>query len=92
MELDYAMTAAVVTTGIALVTTGLGIKYREQYKAALAVIEHSAMFVSGVSEVIAYATEALKDDKLTPEEVRDITGRLQKVLTFLEQLKGLLGK
>jgi hypothetical protein len=92
MEIDYAILAAVITTGIALVTTGLGIKYRGQYQAALVVINHSAVFISGVSEVIAYATKALEDDKLTPEEVKDIVGRLEKVLAFLEQLKALLGK
>jgi len=92
MEIDYAVLAAVVTTGIALITTGLGIKYRGQYQAALVVIEHSAMFISGVSEVIGYATKALADDKLTPEEVKNIVERLQKVLSFLEQLKTLLGK
>ncbi len=92
MEIDYAVLAAVITTGIALVTTGLGLKYRGQYQAALVVIEHSAMFISGVSEVIAVATKALADDKLTPEETKDIVVRLQKVLAYLEQLKGLLGK
>jgi hypothetical protein len=92
MEIDYAILAAVITTGIALVTTGLGIKYRGQYQAALVVINHSAMFISGVSEVIAYSTKALADDKLTPEEVKDIVERLEKVLAFLEQLKALLGK
>ena len=92
MEIDYAILAAVITTGIALVTTGLGIKYRGQYQAALVVIQHSALFVGGVSEVIAYATKALEEDRLTPEEVKDITERLKKILAFLEELKVLLGK
>ena len=92
MEIDYAVLAAVITTGIALVTTGLGIKYRGQYQAALVVINHSALFISGVSEVIQVATKALEDDNLSPEEVKDIVERLTKVLAFLEQLKALLGK
>lgn len=90
--LDYAMIAAVVTTGLALLATGLGMKYRGQYQAALVVIEHSAVFVGGVSEVISYATKSLEDNELTEKEVRDITERLQKVLQYLEQLQALLRK
>lgn len=92
MELDYGVIAAVVTTGIALITTGLGIKYRGQYQAALVVINHSAMFISGVSEVISVATKALEDDKLTEAEAKEVAFKLRKVLDYMEQLKGLLGK
>lgn len=90
--MDYTMIAAVVTTGIALVMTGVGLKYRGQYQAAMVVVEHSALFIGGVSEVVATATKALADDTLTPEEIADINTRLAKVLEYLKELQTLLGR
>lgn len=90
--IDYAMLAAIGTAAIATIATYVSVRNWGRYQAALEVLQQSSMFVSAVSEVITEATEALADDQLTPEELKDIVARLEKVVAFLEELKKLLGK
>jgi Tfp pilus assembly major pilin PilA len=90
--MDAVFIATGVTAAIALVASGVGLKYYEKYKAALVVMEHSAMFLSGVTDVMAYSSMALADDQVTPDEVRVISQKLASVQKYLVELQSLLRK
>jgi amino acid transporter len=90
--IDISMIAAMATGVLTLVVSGFGIKYYGKYKQIMTVMEHSALFVAGVSDVIAYATKALEDDQISPDEVKDVKARLELVLAYLEELQELLKK
>lgn len=90
MELEII--AAMGTGLLTLVVSAFGVKYYGKYKQIMTVMEHSALFVAGVSDVIAYATNALEDDQISTEEVKDVKARLELVLAYLEELQELLKK
>ena len=90
--IDLSLIAAMSTGALTLVVSALGVKYYGKYKQIMTVMEHSALFVAGVSDVIAYSTKALEDDQITPEEVKDVKARLELVLAYLEELQELLKK
>jgi Tfp pilus assembly major pilin PilA len=90
--MDPVFIATGATTVIALVASGVGLRYYEKYKAALAVMEHSAMFLSGVTDVMSYASQTLADDQVTPDEIRVLSVKLAGVQKYLTELQVLLRK
>jgi Tfp pilus assembly major pilin PilA len=90
--MDPVFIATGATAALALVASGVGLKYYEKYKAALAVMEHSAMFLNGVTDVMSFTAAALADDQVTPEEIKAISAKLTGVQKYLVELQTLLRK
>lgn len=82
-----------IAAGLTMAVGAIAFKFRAQYRASLLVMGEVAQFMNTFSGVITEIQKTLEDEKVTPEEIKAIAGKLLKFPEiFLEIEKLLLGK
>jgi hypothetical protein len=89
--MDPSMMIA-VATGLTLVVGALAAKYHGQYGGALKVMGEAAQFVGAVSDVLVEIQKVLADEKVTPEEIKEVSAKLAKFEPLLKEIQKMLAK
>jgi hypothetical protein len=89
------MDPVLLTTVAGLLTIGAGLvaaSYKTQYGSAIKVMGEVGQFVGAISDVVVEIQKVLADEKVTPEEVKEVSERLAKFKPLLDEIQHMLAK
>ncbi len=92
MEIDFTLLAMGLTALIGIGGAVFGEQFQGKYKQALEAMIEVGQFLSLISGTIKEISDALADETLTPDELKQIQQRLVKIKLILDELQAGLVK
>ena len=87
MTIDFTLLAMGLTALIGIGGAVFGLQFQGRYRKAMVALSETGILLGLLADGVAEITEAMKDQTLTPDELKSITQKLNKLKSVLEALK-----